>query len=314
MSILLSQIMLNHCHGNEKKAIDTVQLKYWLENMVWHHNYSIPEIEKSTQLKPVQIIKYLKMWNINPLTRPLNEESERLKVLPYPGGRHPRIGGQNKSLDPKRDTKISLFAPWSKKDYCVLDLPESIKSEKGLLWLAHTYTPTIWEAQGLTLKSKEWERHFDDVLLLKREFPNQVTFGVKVMPEKSGVRFLMWIKNDSKEKISQIKIQNCLMLSKMMGFNQLNKKNKIEKPPFIMAHDKHSLKWVLMAWWPKADVWNDPKVPCLHSSPVLNACPSGEVRSVRGWFSFYTGPDVMQEMNRLKKTPWFKESGWENQI
>jgi hypothetical protein len=36
------------------------------------------------------------------------------RVLPYPGGRHPRVGFLDGAIDPQRGTKASVFAPWGK--------------------------------------------------------------------------------------------------------------------------------------------------------------------------------------------------------
>ena len=43
---------------------------------------------------------------------PVRKEGEPLLVLPYPGGRHPRIGFRDGMIRPQRETKASVFAPW----------------------------------------------------------------------------------------------------------------------------------------------------------------------------------------------------------
>ena len=76
-----------------------------------------------------------------------------LKVLPYPGGRHPRIGFLDGAIRPQRETKFSAFLPWDLSQYVVVDVPEAIwvKSGEGreLLYLAHTHVPTMWSRQGI---------------------------------------------------------------------------------------------------------------------------------------------------------------------
>ena len=68
-----------------------------------------------------------------------------LKVLPYPGGRHPRIGFLDGAIRPQRETKFSVFLPWDLSQYVVVDLPEAIWMKRGkdreLLYLAHTARP-----------------------------------------------------------------------------------------------------------------------------------------------------------------------------
>ena len=70
-------------------------------------------------------------------------------MLPYPGGRHPRIGFLEGAIDPQRETKLSVFTPWHDSSYVVADVPEAIWSNLGLTYLAHTHIPTIWTAQKI---------------------------------------------------------------------------------------------------------------------------------------------------------------------
>src|SRR4029450_3863677 len=85
-----------------------------------------------------------------------------LKVLPYPGGRHPRIGFLDGAIRPQRETKFSAFLPWDLSQYVVVDVPEAIWIKRGkdreLLYLAHTDVLTIWTRQGISLEPLEWNR------------------------------------------------------------------------------------------------------------------------------------------------------------
>ena len=80
-----------------------------------------------------------------------------LKVLPYPGGRHPRIGFLDGAIRPQRETKFSVFLPWDLSQYVVVDLPEAIWMKRGkdreLLYLAHTDVPTMWTRQGICTRA-----------------------------------------------------------------------------------------------------------------------------------------------------------------
>src|SRR5262249_23867515 len=81
-----------------------------------------------------------------------------LLVLPYPGGRHPRIGFLEGAIRPQRETKVSVFTPWDDTSYVVADVPEAIWSNLGLTYLAHTHVPTVWTKQGVELEPLEWNR------------------------------------------------------------------------------------------------------------------------------------------------------------
>ena len=39
----------------------------------------------------------------------------------------------------------------------------------------------------------------------------------------------------------------------------------------------------------------------MHADPVVEDCPPGETRGVRGWLSFYQGTDIDAELKRLKE-------------
>src|SRR6185436_9225652 len=98
----------------------------------------------------------LRRLAVQPLTA-----TNKLLVLPYPGGRHPRIGFLDGANDPQRETKFSVFLPWAPASYVVQDLPEAIFSNLGLTYLAHTHIPTVWSQKGVTLPPLEWKRNAD---------------------------------------------------------------------------------------------------------------------------------------------------------
>ena len=83
---------------------------------------------------------------------PARKAGDPLLVLPYPGGRHPRIGFRDGAIRPQRETKASVFAPWADGGYAVADVPEAVwfeptPSKPELLYLAHTHVPTTWDRQ-----------------------------------------------------------------------------------------------------------------------------------------------------------------------
>src|ERR1051325_8138662 len=134
----------------EKKAVDTLpstetrppkdkaDLRFWMENMVWHHHYTTEEVAAVLGMPVSQVEEIRKSLRITPQNRPLRRPDSPLKVLPYPGGRHPRIGFLEGAINPQRETKISVFTPWDEDSYVVVDVPEAIWSNLGLTYLAHT--------------------------------------------------------------------------------------------------------------------------------------------------------------------------------
>lgn len=283
------------------------ELKAWLENMVWHHGYSIKEIGQVVGMAGPEVKVKLKEFNISPGNRP-KRPLDKMFVLPYPGGRHPRIGFLEGAIEPQRETKLSIFAPWDQHSYSVLDVPEAIWSNLGLTYLAHTHIDTIWTKQNIELKQLEWERTEQGQYQLVRTLPNGIEFGVKVQPLKNHLRMKMWLTNGTDQPLSDLRVQNCVMLKSMAGFDQLNNENKIFRDGYAVAfsgkQSSKSAKWIISSWDPLDRAWGNQKCPCLHSDPKFPDCEPGETQWLRGWFSFYEGNNLDAELERIESTGW----------
>src|SRR5205823_8047365 len=111
-------------------------------------------------------------FKISESSRQKRKPGAPLVVMPYPGGRHPRIGFLDGAVNPQRETKVSVFTPWDERSYVVVDVPEAIWSNLGLTYLAHTHVPTVWSKQGITLPPLEWNRRRNGVFDIIRTLPN----------------------------------------------------------------------------------------------------------------------------------------------
>src|SRR4030095_16642887 len=107
-----------------------------------------------------------------------------LLVLPYPGGRHPRIGFLDGAVNPWRETKASIFLPWEGAGYVVVDLPEALWSNLGLTFLAHTHIPTVWDKQQVAIGHRDWTRLAGGALENRFWLPNKLEIDVRVVPRK----------------------------------------------------------------------------------------------------------------------------------
>ena len=292
---------------NYRTPVDETDLIYWLENMVWYHRFSITEIESATGLSKDSINSVLQRFNIHDSTRPELPKDSTLLVLPYPGGRHPRIGFLDGAIDPQRETKISIFTPWNDSHYAVIDVPEAIWNNDRLMYLAHTHIHTIWDDLGITLEPLEWIRHSDGSFEMVRELPNGIVFGTYVIPSKTEIRFQQWLINNTDESLSGLRVQNCLMLKSTPGFNQMSDSNNIISTPYIARHAGGEKRWVITAFSPSGVPWSNPDVPCIHSNPTFPNCAPGETQKLRGWLSFYEGANINDELNRISKTGWMND-------
>ena len=208
--------------ANFRKPATEAELRYWLENMVWHHRFTPAEVAAATGLSDAETAAALKKWNISAVGKPKRPADASLLVLPYPGGRHPRIGFLDGAIRPQRESKVSVFTPWNDGGYVVVDVPEAIWSGQGasrkLLYLAHTHVPTLWDKQGIELERLEWTRGPSGNLTVRRNLPNGVSFGAEIMPTKDEVRMELWIANGTRTPLSGLRVQNCVLLKAAHGF------------------------------------------------------------------------------------------------
>ncbi len=285
---------------NFRPAKDDADLRSWLENMATH-GFRATEMAAALGMSTSEVEAARKRLAVAPVKRP----ADRLLVLPYPGGRHPRIGFLDGAIRPQRETKVSVFAPWAGGDYAVVDVPEAIWHEVGgkreLLYLAHTHVPTIWDRKKVDLAPLEWSRKVDGSLEVERELPNKVAFGATVAPAKGGVRMELWLRNGGGETLAGLQVQMCVMLKGLTGFDERTNDNKVFARPFAACRDRSGRRWVITAWEPCVRAWGNPPCPCLHSDPRIPDCAPGKTERVRGWLWFYEGADLDGELRRLRK-------------
>ena len=289
--------------SNARTPKNNQELRAWLENMVWHHSFSKEEIVAATGLSIDELTKKLKEFDISPVTKP-ERTSDRLLVLPYPGGRHPRIGFLDGAIRPQRETKVSVFTPWDEKSYVVLDIPEAIWSNLGLTFLAHTHIPTIFDKQNKKLHQLEWIKRKDGTFFCDRKLPNGIEFGTKVIPGKHAVKMEMWLKNGTSEKLTGLRVQNCAMLKGAAEFAQLTNDNKVFWKSYGACRNEAGDRWLIHAWDPIHNPWGNTKCPCIHADPKFPDCDPSQTVRLRGWFSYYEGKDIQSEFERIEATGW----------
>jgi peptidoglycan/xylan/chitin deacetylase (PgdA/CDA1 family) len=286
--------------SNARPARSDTDLRRWLRSMLVHHRYTAAEAAATLGITADEVDAAAKRLGI----ATDSPDAHRPVVLPYPGGRHPRIGFLDGAIRPQRETKVSLFAPWADGGYAVADVPEAVwhdisPGRRELLFLAHTHVPTRWDEQGQTLPQLEWATNPDGSLELSRTLPNKVTLNSRVAPGRDGTRLEFRVTNGSTETLTALDVQMCVMLKELKGFELQSNDNKVFEPPFAAARSTSARRWVITAWDRCKRAWGNAPCPCLHSDPRLPDCPPGESRSVRGWVSFYEGPDIQAELKRL---------------
>jgi hypothetical protein len=296
---------------NSRRPTDDADLKRWLQNMVWHHRFTTAEIVAATGLSDAAITAAVRRFDITPGNRPSRQQDAPLLVLPYPGGRHPRVGFLEGAIRPQRDTKVSVFTPWDPTAYIVLDVPEAVRGSIGggeydLLYLAHTHTETVWSRQGITLQQLEWQRDADGSLSMQRRLPNNVAFGTKIIPGEASVRMEAWLTNGSDQTLSRLLFKNCTMLKGAPEFAAQTDDNKVVSKPYVACRSDRANRWIITAWKPCQKARVKAVCPCMHSDATIPDCAPGETRRIQGWFSFYNGTDIEGELQRIEAAGWWK--------
>jgi len=274
-------------------------LRFWLENMRWHHRYCLDEMQAVLGLPTAEIQMALSRFDIRSETKPTRPANASLLVLPYPGGRHPRIGFLDGAVNPQRETKLSVFTPWDATSYVVVDVPEALWSNLGLTYLAHTHIPTVWSKRDVTFPCLEWNRRADGAFDIERTLPNGIVFGVEARPARDHVAMRLWLTNGTPQPLSDLRVQMCAMLKGARGFELQTNSNKIFKPPFAACRDASGKRWIIHAWQPIHRTWGNAPCPCLHADPKLPDTLPGAASQVRGWLSFYEGDDLDAEFVRI---------------
>ena len=251
-------------------------LPYWLSNMLQAHRYTAAEAAAVSGMPAAEISKK---------AASLPSPTETPRVLPYPGGRPPRIGFLEGAINPLRGTKASVFLPWDPTSYAVIDLPEAIFSNAGLLFLAHTHVPTIWNDRNVVIENRDWIREKNG-LRSEWKLPNGVSFGASVLAAGDRIEMELWLRNGTPDPLQKLRTQICVLLKNAAGFNDQSNANKAfgkEEATVRSADGKRSIS---TAWERCGRAWGNAACPCMHSDPVLPDCAPGETVRVRGHLAF----------------------------
>lgn len=228
--------------------------------------------------------------------------TDELAILPYPGGRHPRIGFLDGAIDPQRETKFAYFPPWPEGGYFVVDLPEAIwfepAGEPQLLYLAHTHIPTFWSAAGVRLPQLEWTREPSGALSLRRDFPNGAGYSATATPRDDFIEMTLAIHNAGDETLTGLRAQVCIMLAGATGFEEQTGERRVFHRGYAAAGDRSGERWVIVGFRPLYRAWANAPCPCVHADPQFPDCSPGETVTALGRAWCYEGADVTGEIDR----------------
>lgn len=269
-------------------------LDFWLDNMVRHHGYGVEEAMQVAALSKDEAEA-----RIAQLPAPAPSEKQAVTILPYPGGRHPRIGFLDGAVEPMRGTKASIFPPWENGGYAVLDIPEAIFSNLGLTFLAHTHIPTIWNDKNIVVQNQDWTVAPDSSLHSEWKLENGIAFGAEVVPVAGGADLELWLLNGTPEKLTGLRTQVCLMLKGAPGFEAQDNTRKKFDAPLATAQSSDGKHWILLAFEHCGRAWGNERCPCMHSDPVFSDAKPGARVSVHGRLRFCQEHELEQAKKDL---------------
>jgi len=135
-----------------------------------------------------------------------------------------------------------ISPPWPSQDYIWLDFPEAIFSDIGLLFLSHVDPkhPVLFP----DLPKVPWQP-VDDGLCFERTLPNQMKFGGTIQPsDPSTISLELYIYNDSKGPLKDIKLQTCAYLRGIKEFSDYTQDNKfihVQNHGWISLHSARAI-------------------------------------------------------------------------
>lgn len=253
-------------------------LRPWLDNMMSAHRYDLEEAASVCAMPVAEVSDLAREWGL-PTARP----SSGPRVLPYPGGRHPRAGFLDGAINPLRGTKASIFLPWDEAGHVVVDLPEAIFAGSDLIFLAHTHEPTIWDDRNIVIENVDWEQDAAGALRSTWVLPDGVSFGASVELDGDDVLLALWLTNGSPAPVTDLRAQVCVLLKAAPGFHRQPEEPAAGRRASAMAGSRTiSIEWE-QCW----RTWANAACPCVHADPVLPDCAMGETVRVSGrlWFS-----------------------------
>lgn len=290
------------------KAMEESEYRFWLENAVRWHRFTEAETALALGIPVEKVSADVVRFQI-PAPGDMPAPGEAVCVLPYPRGRHPRIGFLDGAVHPRRDTKVSVFPPWDATGYVVVDVPEAIwhhdpiRQRDTLLFLAHEHSGFTPEwAIHTPLPLRDWERHPSGTLSGGLTLPIGVTFAMSVTPSPGEVSMTLSLTNHTEQTLTGLRLQNCVMLKGLPGFTEQTETNKVFKGSIAACRSEETHHVVLTSWERCVRAWGNPACPCIHADPQFPNCPPGATVHLHGWLAFYEGNNLDTELEQRLQT------------
>ncbi|MEM7202687.1 MAG: hypothetical protein AAF628_20635 [Planctomycetota bacterium] len=285
------------------------ELRFWLENMIVKHGYDPAEAGAATGLSPAAVGEAVTRLGIEVAEETAAPAIDApLRVLPWPGG---RWLSEAKPRRRRRESKVSVFAPWAERRYAVLDVPGALWSNFGSLDMAQREPGVRPAAMARRAGARlEWQRGAAGQLQLTRDLGSGIEYTVAVVSVGRSVRMRLTLRNGWGLALRNLRADLPVFLAPLGdAFADSAMLGSVESGPYSARGTTDGKRWVITAWVPHDASVFEAAHPSMASNPTLGVCPPGESRSAYGWFSFYEGGDVAEELRRIDATGW-RDDRW----
>lgn len=215
-----------------------------------------------------------------------------------------------------------VHLPWADSGLVMLDFPEAVFSDQGLLFLSHVSQcfHQLWP----DLPKVEWQT-IDGGIRFERRLPNRFVYGGSlVAADDRRVDLRLWARNEDDIPIGELKTQVCCYLPRAKGFDERTMDNKwvhvagrgwMRYPeaaasgvktgrwrlgwrsglpscdaPVIATQSADGKRLMVIDWGEATrSLVGNPAHPCMHADPVWPDLAAGESAEISGRLVFLDG-------------------------
>ena len=104
----------------------------------------------------------------------------------------------------------------------------------------------------------------------------------------------LWLRNGTDASLSDLRIQNCVMLKGAQGFSHQSNEFRFNHGPVAVARSKDGAHYLLTVWEGAHRAWANAPVPCIHADPKFPDLNPGESATLKGEL-WLVGDDAFEE-------------------
>jgi len=226
-----------------------------------------------------------------------------------------------------------VHLPWPDAGFVMLDFPEAVFSDQGLLFLSHDSAcfKQLWP----NLPQADWQP-VKSGICFERRLPNRLVYGGSLVAASDRrVDLRLWARNEDEIAIGSLKLQVCVYLPKAPPLAARTMDNKwvhvagrgwmrypealasglrrgryrlgwrsglpAADEPLMATESADGTRFVITEWGEATySLVGNPDHPCMHADPSLPELEPGGSAEISGRLYFHEGP--LEEFYRTYKS------------